>query len=316
VPTKNSTKSKKSIPPGLTFELIVARLQQMLDPSSSVTHNEKIVDRVGIERQYDVVIRGHFGGRSMLGVIECKDHSRKKSPDAIEAFAKKCENVGANLRIIVSKNGFTEKALRLAKHENIGCLSLLQNDSDHIGFSVGDMWYGILRRWTDISLMIHFDLPTSPITNFDANTVKWEGKPVGNWFMKQLLTKFIDRTEPGKFEFTAKFDTVRYIEIESREWPVSAITCSATQVHQKKRTWVKWSGDAFLDWHTKQLTVPPLGTISASFVSTDLSTWPDYDGEIPDPDIPMDGGVIRATLMTRQAWIPELDAETPSLENL
>src|SRR5213592_3911622 len=110
---------------GVTFEKIVARIQQMMDSNSTVTHNEKLEDRVGNRRQYDVVVRGQFGGRPVLGVIECKDHSRKKGPEAVEAFAKKTENLGANLRLMVSKKGFTEQALKLAKHENIGCLSLL-----------------------------------------------------------------------------------------------------------------------------------------------------------------------------------------------
>ena len=69
----------------------------MMDPNSTVTHNEKLKDRVGNIRQYDVVIRGQFGGRHVLGVIECKDHSRKKGPNTIEAFSKKTENLGANL---------------------------------------------------------------------------------------------------------------------------------------------------------------------------------------------------------------------------
>jgi len=118
-----SSLTKKKSAPGVNLERIVARIQQMMDPNSTVTHNEFLDDRVGNKRQYDVVIRGQFGGRPVLGVIECKDHSRKKGPDAVEAFAKKTENLGANLRMIVSKKGFTKQALKLAKHENIGCLS-------------------------------------------------------------------------------------------------------------------------------------------------------------------------------------------------
>src|SRR5215212_5196720 len=93
--------------PGIPFEKIVARIQQMMDPNSTVTHNEKLNDRVGNRRQYDVVIRGQFGGRPVLGVIECKDHSRRKGAETVEAFAKKTENLGANLRIVVSRKGFT-----------------------------------------------------------------------------------------------------------------------------------------------------------------------------------------------------------------
>ena len=90
--------------PGTRLEEVVARIQQMMDPNSIVTHNEMLEDRVGNKRQYDVVIRGHFGGRPVLGIVECKDHNRKKGPDAVEAFAKKTDNLGANLRIMVSSS--------------------------------------------------------------------------------------------------------------------------------------------------------------------------------------------------------------------
>jgi hypothetical protein len=79
--------SKKNT--GVSLEETVARIQQMMDPESKVTHNEKLVDRVGNTRQYDVVIHERFEGREVLGVIECKDHKRKKGPDAVEAFAKR-----------------------------------------------------------------------------------------------------------------------------------------------------------------------------------------------------------------------------------
>ncbi len=105
----------------------------MMDPETSVKHNEKLRDRVGNIRQFDVVIRGRFAGRDVLGVIECRDHNRKKGPGAIEAFAKKTENLNANFRLMVSRKGFTDQALNLARHEGIGCLSLLPNDPNHLG---------------------------------------------------------------------------------------------------------------------------------------------------------------------------------------
>ncbi|MCH8964680.1 MAG: restriction endonuclease, partial [Planctomycetes bacterium] len=146
--------------PGRGLEKAVARIQQLLDPNSTVTHDEILADRIGNKRQYDVIIRGRFGGRPILGVIECKDHARKKGPGAIEAFAKKTEHVRANLRAMVSTRGFTKQALKLAEHENIGCLSLIPNDTENVGFSIGDMWYGVIKKWVNVRLCIHFALPT------------------------------------------------------------------------------------------------------------------------------------------------------------
>jgi hypothetical protein len=88
--------------PGIPLEKAVARVQEMLDPNSKVSHNEVLEDRMGNMRQFDVVIRGTFGGHPILGVVECKDHNRKKNTDAVEAFAKKSENLGAHLKIRVN----------------------------------------------------------------------------------------------------------------------------------------------------------------------------------------------------------------------
>jgi hypothetical protein len=288
----------------------------MMDPNSSVSHNEKLQDRVGNTRQYDVVVRGRFGGRDVLGVIECKDHKRRKGPDAVEAFAKKTENLGANLRIIVSKKGFTKQALRLAKDESIGCLSLLPSNLEQVGFSIGDMWYGVIRKWINIRLTIYFALPSSPVPTFDPKTVKWQGKPVVLWFFKQLFTTYGEETKPGEFTLTLQFDTTRNLEVEGNEFPVSGISCTALRVYQKKRKWVSWSGDAFYDWHTSQVTIPSKGTVVGSPVEADLHAWSDYEGDIPKPSDPFPSGFMRAVLYSGQKWDATQDSEVPDLKSL
>jgi Restriction endonuclease len=307
--------------PGISLELVVAKIQQMMDPGSEVSHNERIVDRVGNLRQYDVVIRGKFGGRSVLGVVECKDHSRKKGPSTIEAFAKKTENLGANLRLIVSRKGFTKQALNLAKHENVGCLSLLPDNPEQVGFSIGDMWYGIIDLWINLRLRVHFATDNSPsiLPTFNASTVKWEGKPVINWFMRELYTTYKDEkyTECGKaFTLTLEFDKPRNIEIEGGQYLLSAISCQAEKVQIKKKKWVFWSGDAFYDWHTKQFTIPPKGTIVGSAVESDLREWDDYDGELPDLSENQDPGFLKAIMYNKQKWDESKNIDTPDLSKL
>jgi hypothetical protein len=308
------TKNKNA--PGISLEKVVTRIQQMMDQNSTVTHNEKLEDRVGNKRQYDVVIRGRFGGRPVLGIIECKDHSRKKGPGAIEAFAKKTDNLGANLRIMVSKKGFTKQALNLAKHENIGCLSLLPEDPAQAGFSIGDMWYGVICMWTNIRLRIHFAESPAPLKTFDGNTVKWNGQPVSNWFRRELFTTYSEDTKEGDHTLELKFNEQRNIEIEGKEYPVIGITCIATRVCRKKRKWVHWSGEAFFDWHSNLLTIPPKGSVVGSAVETDLSAWSDYDGEIPEPGKWAEPGFIRAVLYMTQKWDSSKDNDVPDLSGL
>lgn len=313
-PAKN--RSNRSEPPGIAFEKLVAKIQQMMDPNSTVTHNEKLLDRVGNTRQCDVVVRGQFGGRPIVGLVECKDNKRRKGPGDVEAFAKKTEHLGANLRIMVSRNGFTKQALRLAVHEGIGCLSLLPKDSEQVGFSIGDMWYGVIRKWTDISLTIQFALPMAPIPTFNAASVRLKGKPVANWFLKELFTTYGDETKPGPFTIALHFDAIRNLEVDGKEWPVSGISCTAFRVFRKKRKWVSWSGDALYDWHTHKISIPANGTVVGSAVETDLDAWPDFDGDIPNVGEPIPDGFVRAVLVSAQKWDPTMDVDVPDLENL
>jgi hypothetical protein len=302
----------QKVRPGLTLEKVVARIQQMMDPNSTVSHNEKLVDRTGNKRQYDVVVRGSFGGRPILGVIECKDHNRRKGPDAIDAFAKKVENLGANFGLIVSRKGFTQQALELAKHENIGCLSLLPDDPKQAGFSIGDMWYGIISKWQELKLTIVWTAPTAPIDSFDGKTVKWDGKLVWRWFARELLRNRGDETREGEHTFCLAFDEPRQIEIEGNFYGVKEIICIATRIFRKKKKWVSWSGDALLDWHSQKFTIPPNGVITGSAVPTDLSTWADFDGEIPYRA----PGLATAIIQDVQQWDESMDADVPDLSIL
>lgn len=312
---KHSMRRKKDAP-GVSLEKVVCRIQQMMDPDSSVTHNEWLEDRVGNKRQYDVVIRGRFGGRPVLGVIECKDHSRKKGPAAIEAFAKKTENLGANLRLVVSRMGFTKQTLKLAKHEHIGCLSLLPKDPVQMGLGIGDMWYGVIRLWTNVRLVVHFAVTPAPISAFNSNTVKWKGKRVINWFLKELYTTYAEEAKEGEHNLQLKFDQPRNIEIEGQEYAVRGITCRTTRVCKKKRKWVNWSGDALYDWHTGKFTIPPKGVIVGSAVETDISEWPDFESDIPDIGSSSEPGFMRAVMYNVQKWDNSKDNEVPDLRSL
>lgn len=308
------SRQKQNEAPGITLEKVVERIQQMMDPKSTVTHNKLLEDRVGNKRQCDVVIRGHFGGRPVLGIIECKDHSRKKGPDAVEAFAKKAENLGANIQIMVSKKGFTKQALQLAKHENIGCLSLLPTPSEQVGFSIGDVWYGVISKWTRVRLEIHFAIQATPLPTVDANTARWKGKSASKWFLRELFTTYKNETKNGQMTLTLNFAEPRILEIEGSEYPVAGISCHAIHIYQKKKKWVSWSGDAFYDWHAGQLKIPANGTVTGSWIEKDLTVWPEYDGDIPQ-DTPC-SGFMRGILHNSKKWDQAEDGDVPDLASL
>ncbi len=292
----------------------------MMAPNSEVLHDEILLDRIGNNRQCDVVIRGEYAGWPILGIIECKDHSRKKGPDEIEAFAKKTEHLRANFRLFFSRKGFTQQALRLAEHENIGCLSLLPDDPDQAGFSIGQMFYGVVDLWRNTSLQIHFAPETIHNTpfKFDSESVLWQGKPVFNWFLRELFTthKDAEPSEPGKaFVLTVKFDQPTDFEIDGKSFRLTAISCISQRSKTYKKKWVSWSGDAFYDWHKKRFTVPPKGLIVGSSIESDVREWDDYEGELPDMSNENNPGFLNVIVHYKQAWDSSLNQNTPDLSS-
>jgi hypothetical protein len=277
---KKAVNGKKAAP-GISLERAVARIQQLMDPDSKVTHNEWIVDRVGNKRQYDVVIRGRFGGREMLGIIECKDENKRKGPSAVEAFAKKTENLGANLRLMVSRRGFTEQALKLALHEHIGCLSIVPNDEKLAGFTLGQFAFGILRRWTDVYFAIQFPTASPPVSGFSSESLTWNGLPAFRWFLRELFTKYAGDQPSGIYKLQLLFYRAETMEINGTPYPIRGITCHCKWVVAKKRKWMSWTGDAFYDWHNGRITIPANTVLTGGPIETDFSLWDDYDGEIP-----------------------------------
>ncbi len=166
---------------GKPFELAVTRVQRMMDANTTVLHDMKIVDRDGIERQFDVVIKGHFGGMSTLGVVECRDHKRKLGLDDVEAFSAKSRSVNANIALIVSRSGFTENALKLAKVLGVGTMSLVDSESMFTPTSLNIPWYGVIHDWT-VRCLIEYCGAGPASIGFPDEMPKYDGKPVLNFF--------------------------------------------------------------------------------------------------------------------------------------
>jgi hypothetical protein len=289
-------------PPGSDLEKAVARVQQLLDPNSQVTHNEKLTDRVGNVRQYDVVIRGRFAGRDCLGVIECKDHGRRKGPGDVEAFAKKAENLGANIRIMVARMGFTARALKLASFEHVVCLSLLSERAMVPAHSIGEWWYGEVAFWTEVRLIVHFHTLPGPekLTTFAGDEVRWQGKPVIKWFMRDLITAHSNEKTEGRHHTAVEFSQPREMEIGNDRYLVKGLACDAIRVYKKKRKWVSWSGDAFYDWQDRKYLVA--GQIVTTPIETDVSLWDDYAGEFPAEEHSEVQPFVRVIVRNYQKW--------------
>jgi hypothetical protein len=268
---------------GAGLEEAVARIQAMLDPKSQVTKNERLVDRLGNTREFDVVIRGTLGGRNLLGVIECKDWAEKIGTPEVDAFVSKARNVNANVVLMVSRKGFTEPALKQAKFEGVGTLSLLPEDPKHAGFTIGVTWYAKIYRWTTVTMTLHHAPDVVVATSWRPEEVLWQGRRALDSFLRELSTTYGQLTTEGPFRLQVVFDQApRDFTVAGQVCPLLGISVEAQRECEKKRRWVRLQGDAFYDWHTGGITIPPGGQIATEGLRGDFSDWQPHDGDIPE----------------------------------
>jgi hypothetical protein len=176
---------------------------------------------------------------------------------------------------------------------------LLANDRNQAGFGFGDWWYGVLRRWGELTLVVEFrsEEDKADVQSFELQEVKWQGLPIISWFEKKLYDEHRDKLNekaPQVVEFVLEFDEERLLEIRNKSYPVKRVGFRGTSIHKHKRLWVTWSGDALYDWHTGMVSIPSNGVLAGSSVPSNLAEWPDFDGDIPPADDT--SGFVRMTL--------------------
>ena len=266
---------------GRTLEETVGRIQQMLDPESSVTYREKIVNRLGLLREFDVVLRGRFAGQPMLGVIECKDWAKKVGTPEIDAFITKTRDINANLRMIVSPKGFAEPALVQAKDAGVGVFSLLPDDPDDAGFSLGVLWYGRSYIWKRECTFCFVGKPPRP-GSFDGKEILYKGIPVINVYEKELSTTYLQTSETIPINLHTDFNPYITVKIKGETFRISEITVRAYRLITNKKRFMQMTGDALYNWDTKTANIPKEGSISIHGFSPDMTDWEEFDGEIPE----------------------------------
>jgi hypothetical protein len=277
---------------GAEFEKLVSRIQQQFDPNAHVTHNELLTDRLGHKRQFDVVIHGMLAGHQLLGVIECKDLKRNVGVQDIEAFVTKSRDVNANLKIFVSKRGFTKRATEKASDHGVQTLSLFPQDTSEPPV-IGTKWYADTYFWKRIVFQVHFvQEPPSPI-QLDADEVTINGKRVIDWFKNRLLTAHNNETKEGWIVNTrVDFRAPQTVKTGTEEYRCTGISFSALRGCERKVKKIGWSGSAFYDWQTNQVKVPPQTTLKTYPIPTDFESWDDREEDEPDEGAFLSGHFI------------------------
>lgn len=253
----------------------------MMDPDSTVTRNEYIVDRLGNRREFDIVIRGEVSGISILGVIECKDWNKKIGTPQVEAFIQKARNVNANILAMVSRRGFTIQALRLAIHEGVGVYSLLPDnpiDEDETGFTVEIPAFATAWCWTAFRCELH--LVSGSVV--DGRSATYKDHPAMEWFLKELSTTYASHFELGDLRLDIRYYKPQTYGLNGTQLDVEKVVFEAARILKHKQRLVRFKGDAFLDWKLNKLSIPPLGRVDSEPLNTDFVGWDDWDGNPED----------------------------------
>jgi len=116
---------------GKAFELLIETIFKNLvkNPElEKVEHNIKLEGKDG-PRQIDVLVTSEVVGIKFLTIIECRDYNIKLPVGHIDGFHSKLQDVNANKGVLISKLGFSSKAIAKAKRLGI-TLCTVQEVSD------------------------------------------------------------------------------------------------------------------------------------------------------------------------------------------
>lgn len=108
-------------------------------PNATIKHNVFLNGPDG-KRQFDVVISITIPDGELVTVIEAKDYNSKLSIQKIDEFHSKMRDVNANKGILISKMGFSSKAISKAKRFGIVLYSL----NDYTEFEEFDLKIPVL----------------------------------------------------------------------------------------------------------------------------------------------------------------------------
>lgn len=260
--------------PGIAFEKAVASIQAGIDPSSTVDHNQRLVDRLGQSRQFDIVVRGIFAGQQMLGIIECKDLGKKAGTPEVDAFVTKAQDVNANFKILMSRKGFTKPALAKCSHYGIQALSLLEDDPINRSFFVGTRWTADVANWDQIHLELHFAEPVKPPVTFAVRDVKLGDRRVVDWFTNYLVDNNAHFSGAGWMaDVTIAFKEPQLISpTQTSTLRCSGVRFKAFRGIKKLQRIVGLNGNGFFNWNLQQAIFPP-GEITTDSVPMDMRLW-------------------------------------------
>lgn len=113
------------------FEKAVYEIQKQFSPNAKLIYDYKVKGkRSGTTRQVDIALFDSIGQYNIFIAIECKDYKRPVDIKPVESFAQMLEDIGSDKGVIVSSNGFSNAAIKIAQDRRIDVLRLVDADKE------------------------------------------------------------------------------------------------------------------------------------------------------------------------------------------
>lgn len=176
----------------------------------TVEHNVQL-DGADGKRQFDVIVKSENVGINILTVIECKDYNKKVPISIIDEFHSKLLDVNANKGIVISRKGFSSKAISKAKR--LGITLCIADETEN------DNWQSIVDlpivleeiHLIHLNINVQVRSDSEPTIDFDSiikindqNLVeliksKWKNNEFDlNFDTKEQILKFPELKKPHK----------------------------------------------------------------------------------------------------------------------
>jgi hypothetical protein len=197
-----ASKKKTGQPKWKNFEESTKQASSKIFSTQTVKPNQKVMGTISqVLRQIDIKV----GDEEFID-IECKDHAAPVDLPIVEQFANKLKDENAKSGIIVSNSGFTESALKTAKHYNIRPVALI--DKGHantskfllrapvlaVGYYLDSISYGVSTSGAGL------DFRFSPLV-WDMKIHDGSGRNIYELFRDHWNEGTIEVTKEGHYEY-------------------------------------------------------------------------------------------------------------------
>lgn len=199
---------------GTNFEKLIENIYQKLaiNPNLEKVERDVLVKGKDGNRQVDILVTTKTAGIEVFTVIECKDHNRKLSVGFVDNIHSKLQDINGNKGILVSRKGFSSKAISKAKR---------------LGITLCTAHEALSKKWSidlEVPILAREIIPKTAIPHASFivhRQVDWEDIFQNKDFNLKTLTLFQEKWEAGSLDIEMK-NKKQYIDlfdyIENKEF--------------------------------------------------------------------------------------------------